>query len=88
MIFHDFIIIEKIKSTSLLSTNTDNVGIIKEIGDGYYSDNGEFIHNITTTDDLQSLIGKRILFSQHMEFDIDGEKVIVVRGRDVIKVWI
>lgn len=81
MTFHDFIIVEKEKSTSILKTNTENVGIVKEVGSGYYSDNGNFVSNILVTP------GQRVLFTQSMEMDIDGEKLIVVRGRDVIKVW-
>lgn len=81
MIFHDFIIVDQEKSNSILKTNTENVGIVKDFGSGYHSDTGEFIANINIA------IGNRILFTQSIQFDIDGEKIIVVRGRDVVKVW-
>lgn len=87
-IFHDFIIVEQEKSTSILKTNTENVGIVKEIGSGYYSDNGNFVENIKDGNlGYLDLLGKRILFTQHIDFEVDGEKIMVVRGRDVIKVW-
>lgn len=93
MIFHDFIILEKEKSNSILKTETENVGIVKEIGKGYHADNGEFIMNINfyraeNEEDarVHDLVGQKILFTQCMPFDINGEKILVVRGRDVIKV--
>lgn len=81
MVWHDFIIVTQEKSNSILKTNTENIGIVKEWGLGYYSDNGNYIQNIKIH------MGQRVLFTQHMDFEIDGEKVYVVRGRDVIKSW-
>lgn len=81
-IFHDFIIIEHEKSTGVLKLNNDeiNSGIVKEFGEGYYTDSGTFV----SLRDIKA--GDKILFTQHLQIEDNGDKYYVVRSRDVIKV--
>lgn len=79
---HDFIIIEPEFSKGVLKITDDNInsGIVKGFGSGYYAENGTFIRNIIIK------LEDKITFTQHLNLDIDGEKIYVVRGRDVIMV--
>lgn len=83
-VLHDWIIIEPEKSTGILkmSSGEINTGIIKDFGMGFYADMG---HYVDINNGLQ--VGSKILFTQHLSYDVDGEKVYCVRGRDVIKVY-
>lgn len=79
---HDFIIIEPETTKSVLKNDSDNLnsGIVKDFGKGYYTDTGVFVEQIDI------IFGDKIYFTQHLRIDPDGEKMYVVRGRDVIKV--
>lgn len=82
MLTNDWIAVEpEISSGVLKITDGEiNVGIVKDLGHGYYADNGQFVG-------LTGLgIGDKILFTQHLTFEIDGVKVYRTRGRDVIEV--
>lgn len=80
-IFHDFIIIEPEASTGVLKQHNDNInsGIVKDFGDGYRTEVGELV----TIEDIE--IGDKLLFTQHLEIEVNGEKVYIVRYRDVIQ---
>lgn len=77
----DFIIFEPIISTGVLKINDDqiNIGVVKSHGLGYY-DGPEFVPQIKIT------IGSKILFTNHIQIDIYGEKTYITRGRDVVKI--
>lgn len=83
MLLHDWISIEPEISTGILTIKDDEVrvGIVKDFGVGYIADNGTFVKNIELT------IGNKIIFTQHLTFDVDGVKIYRVRGRDVIEVF-
>lgn len=78
---HDFIIFEPIVSTGVLKINDDqiNYGIVKSYGYGYY-DTTEFIPQIKIAP------GYKIIFTNYITLDIEGEKLYVTRGRDVIRI--
>lgn len=78
---HDFIIFEPIVSTGVLKINDDqiNTGIVKSYGHGYY-ENGNY------TSQISIKAGNKILFTNHIQIDVYGEKTFITRGRDVIKV--
>lgn len=81
-LLHDWISIEPEISTGVL-TITDgeiSVGTIKDFGPGYITDDGTFI----PTTNLK--VGDKILFTQHLTYEINGMKVYRLRYRDVIEV--
>lgn len=79
---HDFIIVEPEVSKGVLKMPEGDInsGIVKEYGPGYYADNGLHVANIEVKE------GDKVIFTQHLKLDIDGEEIYIVRGRDVIKV--
>lgn len=82
MLLHDWISIEPEINKGIL-TMTDNevqVGIVKDFGIGYRTDDGTLVF----VEGLE--IGKKVLFTQHLTFEIDGAKVYRLRYRDVIEV--
>jgi len=82
MLLYDWISIEPEISSGILTIrdNEVTVGIVKEIGPGYRTDNGDFIR----TEGIK--VGDKILFTQHLNYEIDGLKVYRLRARDVIEV--
>lgn len=78
---HDFIIIDPVKATGILKKEeTDvNVGIVKGFGSGYWE-------NACHVPQIEVKIGSKVLFTQHMQFEVEGEKIFVVRGRDIVMV--
>lgn len=80
-VFHDFIIIDPDESKGVLKSVDNDIhsGIVKEFGRGYWSDTGSFV------DQIQIQVGDRVLFTQHMKFDENGEEIYIIRGRDVIQ---
>lgn len=81
-LLHDWISIEPEVGTGILTIrdNEVNVGVVKNIGPGYRADNGDFI----PTEGIK--VGDKILFTQHLTYEIDGLKVYRLRYRDVIEV--
>ncbi len=83
MLLHDWISIEPEVSSGVLTIRDGeiSVGTVKEVGPGYRTDVGSFIET-----DKEIQIGKKILFTQHLTYEIDGVKVYRLRSRDVIEV--
>lgn len=83
MLLHDWISVEQTKSSGVLQISDGEVfvGIVKELGCGYWADNGSFVE---INNGIK--IGDKILFTQHLSYEVDGAKLIRVRGRDVIEV--
>lgn len=81
MIFHDWIEVEVEASKGVLQLHNDevNIAIVKEAGVGYASEYGNLIDNPPFE------AGDRILFTQHMMWEVDGKKRYFVRGRDVVR---
>lgn len=79
---HDYIVFEPSVNKGVLKSISEstNTGIVKEFGTGYYSNTGILIPQI----DVKN--GDTIIFTQHLQLDIDNEKLYVCRGQDVIKV--
>lgn len=82
MVQHDFIVFEPQLSKGVLQINDDqiNIGFVKEFGEGFYTDSGNFIRQI----DIKT--GDKITFFNHSQIEIEGVKTYITRGRDVIKV--
>ncbi len=80
-ILHDYVIFEPVQDQGILkSINNDvNTGIVKGFGPGVF-DYGVFVELLDIS------VGDKIVFTQHLQLDIDGEKLFVVRWRDIIKV--
>lgn len=79
---HDWITIEPEVNKGILKSSNDDihVGIVKAMGPGYCGDSGYFV-NIEGINE-----GDRILFTQHLTYEVDGKKLYRTRYRDVIEV--
>lgn len=82
-LLHDWISIEPEISSGVLQITDGEVqiGIVKDKGQGYFTDNGIFVPI-----DINIKIGSKIFFTQHLTHEIEGLKVYRVRSRDVIEV--
>lgn len=82
-ICHDFVIIEPEVSTGGLKMSIDNLinsGKVKSFGRGYYSEQGIFVPLTGLSE------GDNVVFTQHLQIDLNGEKLYIVRWRDIIMV--
>lgn len=83
MLLHDWISIEPEISKGILNITDGEVqvGIVKNLGKAYWTDNG-----LQVPIDGNIKIGSKIFFTQHLVHEIDGIKQYRVRYRDVIEV--
>jgi co-chaperonin GroES (HSP10) len=82
MLVHDWVSIKPETQTGILKISDDSIssGIVTEVGQGYWSDSGSFI-------EVKGIsVGQKVLFTQHLALDVNGEKVYRVRSRDIIEV--
>ena len=83
MLLHDYITIDlEINKSVLVYKNSEgNVGVVKDVGPGYYLESGEFVK---VNDSIKP--GDRVIFTQCLSLNIDGKDIYITRYRDVIEV--
>ncbi len=79
-ILHDYVIIEPSQDQGVLKSLNENInsGIVKGAGEGVH-EYGEFIP-------VEVKNGDTVLFTQHLQIEDNGEKIYIVRHRDIIRV--